>query len=331
MQREMDVTATGNLRKRFKEAELGLFVGGTYLSQNQRVGIRAIDSTAEYNQIFTDIRPTLSFGHKATGLKVIVSANSTYWTSQLDTIKDSKFYVAPYLNVSKDLNGLKMKLYGVIDGGLQKNTFRHFQQLVPFTHDSIEIRNSFEQINVYGGIQGKLNEQVYFNLDFGFNSVSDMPLVVSNGDSLNSLKIIYDDVNSTYVKTNIQYSMGDKLKIQARIRLADYSPTSQSQAWHLPSFSYSSRLTYSLGNSIELTAGFDGVGNRFNRISDGSSFKTVKVPGYFDLFGRADYRVLGKGRIWIQASNILSGQYQQWYGYKNYGLTVMGGLTIALF
>ena len=331
MQREMDVTATGNLRKRFKEAELGLFVGGTYLSQNQRVGIRAIDSTAEYNQIFTDIRPTLSFGHKATGLKVIVSANSTYWTSQLDTIKDSKFYVAPYLNVSKDLNGLKMKLYGVIDGGLQKNTFRHFQQLVPFTHDSIEIRNSFEQINVYGGIQGKLNEQVYFNLDFGFNSVSDMPLVVSNGDSLNSLKIIYDDVNSTYVKTNIQYSMGDKLKIQARIRLADYSPTSQSQAWHLPSFSYSSRLTYSLGNSIELTAGFDGVGNRFNRISDGSSFKTVKVPGYFDLFGRADYRVLGKGRIWIQASNILSGQYQQWYGYKNYGLTVMGGLSIALF
>jgi hypothetical protein len=331
MQREMDVTATGNLRKRFKEAELGLLVGGTYLSQNQRVGIRAIDSTAEYNQIFTDIRPTLSFGHKATGLKVIVSANSTYWTSQLDTIKDSKFYVAPYLNVSKDLNGLKMKLYGVIDGGLQKNTFRHFQQMVPFTHDSIEIRNSFEQINVYGGIQGKLNEQVYFNLDFGFNSVSDMPLVVSNGDSLNSLKIIYDDVNSTYVKTNIQYSMGDKLKIQARIRLADYSPTSQSQAWHLPSFSYSSRLTYSLGNSIELTAGFDGVGNRFNRISDGSSFKTVKVPGYFDLFGRADYRVLGKGRIWIQASNILSGQYQQWYGYKNYGLTVMGGLTIALF
>jgi hypothetical protein len=331
MQREMDVTATGNLRKRFKEAELGLLVGGTYLSQNQRVGLRAIDSTAEYNQIFTDIRPTLSFGHKATGLKVIVSANSTYWTSQLDTIKDSKFYVAPYLNVSKDLNGLKMKLYGVIDGGLQKNTFRHFQQMVPFTHDSIEIRNSFEQINVYGGIQGKLNEQVYFNLDFGFNSVSDMPLVVSNGDSLNSLKIIYDDVNSTYVKTNIQYSMGDKLKIQARIRLADYSPTSQSQAWHLPSFSYSSRLTSSLGNSIELTAGFDGVGNRFNRISDGSSFKTVKVPGYFDLFGRADYRVLGKGRIWIQASNILSGQYQQWYGYKNYGLTVMGGLTIALF
>jgi hypothetical protein len=281
--------------------------------------------------LFTDIKPSLSFGHKATGLKVIVSANSTYWNSELDTVKSSKFYVAPYLNVSKELSGLKMRLYGVIDGGLQKNTFRQFQQLVPFTHDSIEIRNSFEQINVYGGIQGKLNEQIYFSLDFGFNSVSDMPLVVTNNDSLNSLRIIYDDVNSTYVKTNIQYSLGDKLKIQAKIKLADYSPTSEAQAWHLPSLSYSSRLTYSLGNAIEITAGFDGVGNRFNRIADGSSFKTVKVPGYFDLFGRADYRVLGKGRIWIQASNILSGQYQQWYGYRNYGLTIMGGLSIALF
>ena len=330
-QQEMEIAAIGNLRKKFKEAELGLIVGGTYLIQNQRAGLPILDSAAQFNQLFTDIKPSLSFGHKATGLKVIVSANSTYWTSQRDTINDSKFYIAPYLNVSKELSGLKMRLYGVIDGGLQKNTFRQFQQIVPFTHDSIEIRNSFEQINVYGGIQGKLNEQIYFSLDFGFNSVSDMPLVVTKNDSLNSLNIIYDDVNSTYVKTNIQYSLGDKLKIQAKIKLADYSPTSEAQAWHLPSFSYSSRLTYSLGNSIELTAGFDGVGNRFNRIADGSSFKTVKVPGYFDLFGRADYRVLGKGRIWIQASNILSSQYQQWYGYRNYGLTIMGGLSIALF
>jgi len=90
-------------------------------------------------------------------------------------------------------------------------------------------------------------------------------------------------------------------------------------------------LAYSLGNAIEITAGFDGVGNRFNRIAEGAGFKTVKVPGYFDLFARADYRILGKGRIWIQASNILSNQYQQWYGYRNYGLTVMGGLSVALF
>ena len=330
-QREMDVSASGNLRKRFKEAELGLFLGGTYLSQIQRTGLKILDSTAEYNQFFADIRPTLSFGHKATGLKVVVSANSTYWSSQLDTIQNSKFYIAPYLNVSKELSGLKLKLYGVVDGGLQKNTFRQFQQWVPFTHDSIEMRNSFEQINVYGGIQGKLNEQLHFNLDFGFNSVSDMPLVVTNSDSINSLRIIYDDINSTYVKTNIQYSLGDKLKIQGKIRLADFSPTAQAQAWHLPSFGYSSRFIYSLGKTIELTAGFDGVGNRFNRMVESNSFKTVKVPGYFDLFARADYRVLGKGRIWIQASNILSSQYQQWYGYRNYGLTVMGGLSIALF
>jgi len=219
----------------------------------------------------------------------------------------------------------------VIDGGLQKNTFRNYQLMVPFTHDSIAIRNSFEQINVYGGIEGKLNEQLHFKLDFGFNSTADMPLVVSNSDSLKSLLIIYDDVNSTYVKTKIQYSLGDKFKLNAKISLADYTPATEDQAWHLPSFSYSSRLAYSLGNAIEITAGFDGVGNRFNRIAEGAGFKTVKVPGYFDLFARADYRILGKGRIWIQASNILSNQYQQWYGYRNYGLTVMGGLSVALF
>lgn len=330
-QREMDLSASGNFKKRMKTAELGLFLGGTYLSQTQRAGIPSIDSSAEFNQMFADIRPWLSFSHKETGLNVIVSANSTYLNSMLDTQENSKFYVAPYLNVSKELNGLKLKLYGVIDGGLQKNTFRNFQLMVPFTHDSIEIRNSFEQINVYGGIEGKLNEQLHFKLDFGFNSVADMPLVITNSDSIHSLKVIYDDVNSTYVRTKIQYSLGDKLKINGRISLADYTPATEDQAWHLPSFAYSSRLVYSLGNFLEITAGFDGVGNRFNRISEGTGFKTIKVPGYFDLFARADYRILGKGRLWVQASNILSSQYQQWYGYRNYGLTVMGGLSVALF
>ncbi|MFM1791706.1 MAG: hypothetical protein RLZZ252_60, partial [Bacteroidota bacterium] len=38
-QQEMDIAATGNLRKKFKEAELGLFIGGTYLTQVQRAGL----------------------------------------------------------------------------------------------------------------------------------------------------------------------------------------------------------------------------------------------------------------------------------------------------
>ncbi len=330
-QQELDASGKVQVSKKLKESKLGINLGGTYLSQTQRIGLDTAHTTGTTNQIFADIQPWFKFGHKATGLQVTISANSTYWTSKYDTVTNSKFYIAPYLLVSKDLTGLKLKLYGVIDGGLKKNTFRNYQQMMPFTYDSIQMRNSFEQFNIYGGIQGKLNENIHFNMDFGYNSTSDMPLIVSSGDSLKSMKIIYDDVNSLYVKTNVQYSLGEKLKVLAKIKLVNYSPTIETQAWHLPGFVYNVKANYAFGNTVELTAGFDGIGSRYNQVPENGQFKTVKIPGYFDLYARADYRILGKGRVWVQASNILGNQYQQWYGYRNYGLTILGGLSIALF
>lgn len=88
---------------------------------------------------------------------------------------------------------------------------------------------------------------------------------------------------------------------------------------------------YYLGKSIEIQCGLDGVSKRSNQIIVDGKPQTKEMPGYMDIHARVDYRLSGKGRIWIQGSNLLNNQYQQWYGYKNYGTTIMGGLSLSLF
>jgi hypothetical protein len=34
-------------------------------------------------------------------------------------------------------------------------------------------------------------------------------------------------------------------------------------------------------------------------------------------------------RFWIQGNNLMNMKYQSWYGYNNYRLTVIGGLSAS--
>lgn len=160
----------------------------------------------------------------------------------------SKLYVNPYLEVEKTLTGLNLKIYGGIDGGLKKNSFRRMNSFMPFTGDSVSIKNTYEQFNGYLGIKGKITENAEFALDFGGNSSSNFALVVSRADSLvisgqkksmtdslGSLQFIYADVNSVYFRSMIKYKIGEQLKLSANAKVINYGVTRNDYAWHLPS------------------------------------------------------------------------------------------------
>ncbi|MFZ9755088.1 MAG: hypothetical protein ACO3DK_03535, partial [Bacteroidia bacterium] len=213
------------------------------------------------------------------------------------------------------------------------------QAFVPFTYDSVGIRNSYEQINAYAGVRGRISDNSNFELNFGGNSVADMPLIVSNldpsnrlVDSLNALQVVYDNVNSMYFRFQTSLSMGEKFLLHASTRLVNYTPAVEQQAWHLPSFTYEGFLRYKVMEQLYVQSSISGMGKRFNRILDeNNQLRTTEVAGFMDLHVRADYSLPNKGRVWIQGSNLLNSGLEQFAGYGGYGLTIMGGIALSLF
>jgi hypothetical protein len=254
---------------------------------------------------------------------------------------EKKFVINPYINFEKTLTGLNLNIYGGLDGGLRKNSFRRLNMNMPFFGDSISVKNTYDNFNLFLGIKGKITQNAEFALDMGGNNSTDYGLVVSNTeinalgqrvtDSLGSLQMVYAPIlGSVYFRTFVKYHIGEQLKISANAKVTNYRVDGYEHAWHLPGLIYSMNAHYNLGKNIELTAGFDGVSKRRNQVYVNNKPQTTEVQGFFDLHARMDYRISGKGRLWVQGSNLLNNQYNQWFGYQNYGMTIMGGLAISI-
>ena len=289
------------------------------------------------NQLFIYIKPRVQFYHKPTlldvklGFDLSMNRNSFYDTALTPRIN-------PYVAIEKGITGLEMKIYGGIDGGLKKHSIREIHNQMPFFTDSLVIRNSFEQLNGFVGIKGKISSNSLFYMNFGGNAVANMLMFASAddtsklaSDSLNPMRPIYSDVNSVYFRAGAEYVMGETFKIGGHLKFSNYTPATETQVWHLPGLTYNIEANWSPIKELRIKAGLNGVGKRYNQVVENNRLKVKDLPGYTDLFARVDYRFIGKGRIWIQGTNLLNNKYPIWYGYPAYGLTITGGISIGLF
>ena len=273
-------------------------------------------------QYFVDAAPRIVMKIKETDIDFTGGLNMT-WVFQDSA--SPLFYLNPVIMAEKKLEGLKMKMFGGIDGGLRKNSIRRYFEMVPFTYDSIQIANSYDQLRVYAGLKGSITNNSQFMVEFGNNTTSKMPLIVTNNDSIRSLQIVYDNVNNLYFAADLRFSVGEKLRVGANCKFNNYTTNDQLQAWHLPSLTYALSGQYYVNKNLVAQLGLDGMSRRYNTIQ--YTGQQIEMKGFTDINLRVDYKVKNLLRIWVQGSNLLNQKYQQWYGYNNFGLTIMGGIS----
>ncbi len=328
---ELEVNTLAKFLSKAKKFSIYGDVGLTYIQFKQRYNQSEKDSVNQ--QLFVDFKPRVQFYHKATLLDVRIGVNVTLNNNSMG-IK-SQTYVTPYVAVEKGIKGLEMKIYGQIDGGLQKNSIRRIHEKMPFFNGAIPIENGFEQINGFIGLKGKIASNSLFYMHFGGNTIANLPMFVSAtdtvkhfGDSLRSLNVVNNDVSTVFFKTGAEYLVGNMFKINGDIQILNYN--SDNIVGHLPSMTYHVSAEYKPIKELVFKVGLNGMGRRYNQIVMNNSLKKVEVKGYTDMYARIDYRFMGKGRLWLQGSNLLNQKYQNWYGYNAFGITVMGGLSIGI-
>jgi hypothetical protein len=333
---ELEIASMIKVLKNFKNLSVfGDFEFTNIRSEQRNASMNALSLN---NQFFIDVKPRVQFYHKQTSLDVNVGANITY--NKNTSLNNSRFLINPFIQLEKGLTGLEMKVYGAIDGGLNKNSIRRMNDVMPFFLDTVSLKNPYEQINGYIGVKGKLAGNSQFSLDFGGNSIADMLTFVSAKGIDDTLKTPYDSirplkpyfqnsVSSFYFRAFLQYNMGESFKLSAHIKITQFE--NGKDYWNIPSLTYNIAAEYLPISSVLIKLGMQGIGKRYNQILKGKTLETVSYSGFNDLYARIDYKFNGKGRIWIQGSNLLNQDYQTWYGYKAFGLTVVGGISLAIF
>jgi len=331
---ELEINSTLKFLSRNKKFSLFGDLAFTFFDYQTQKGT---DFAFRAQQLFVDFNPKVQFFHKPSNLDAQIGVNLTF--NQHSTQDASDLKVNPFVYVEKGISELGMKLYGGVDGGLRKTSLRRIHELMPYYGLNDTILNTYDQINGYLGIKGKISENSLFHIDFGGNTVADMLMFAQIPDTaaknasdaaLRPLKAVYRDISSIYFRAGAEYVLGDQLKLIANIKITNFG--ADNQVLHLPSMEYHAKFSYKPIEDLKLEFGAQGVGRRFDQIYDTNGrLSETEVAGFTDLFARVDYRFIGKGRIWIQGSNLLNNKYQYWNGYQVWGLTVMGGISLGLF
>ncbi|MGB0789207.1 MAG: TonB-dependent receptor, partial [Marinirhabdus sp.] len=121
---------------------------------------------------------------------------------------DMDIYLFPRVLASYRLSGDRAIVYGGAKGGLHQNTYYDFKEANPFVSPTLSIHPTQQLYDIYGGLKGKINNSIAYNLRGSYGKEEDKALLRNNPDFAdrtqvlqgyelgNSFGTIYDNVNT---------------------------------------------------------------------------------------------------------------------------------------
>jgi hypothetical protein len=275
-----------------------------------------------------------------TGVKLIAS---------LDTENDiTNFFILPDLFVQTALIQKYLNIYGGFSGDLITNTYKDFSDKNPYVSPTLFITQTLEKSNLFVGFNGKINNNLSFNIKASYRAEEDKPLFlrntsksdgtsnVVNGDSLkgyeygNSFNVYYDDVKTTSIFTEIEYEYSKNMSFELQGTYNIYTLENALEAWNLPTIETSFSAKYKKTKWFATTDIFY-VDERKDGLYDGqfpSSFSGIEtIDSFVDINLNGGYHFNDKFSTFLKLNNILNTEYQRFANFDTQGFQILGGLT----
>ncbi len=300
----------------------------------------------KYNFITGGIKPSYAFQFKSFDIKLGAKAYYSFETES----GEGKFFVYPDAEVNFSIIPRYANIYVGATGDLQVNSFKSLTDKNPHVSPTLNLRQTSQAFNAYGGFRGILGGNLNYNVKASFKKEENKPLFVLNesisngittafpgGVSLkgyqygNSFDVIYNDVNTFGFAGEVSYDFSRKLNLGLNVAFNKYDLAEEDdQAWNLPELTADIFATYKVKKWY---AGLNlyFIGSRKGVSYDGTTaargdFNTVDLDSYIDLNVNGGYHFNDLFSVFLKANNITDSQYQNFTNFNAQGLQVLGGI-----
>lgn len=246
-----------------------------------------------------------------------------------------RFSIFPAVKLEYQVIPDYVRLFAEAKGDINRTSLRYLSELNPFIGQNINIKNSVDKLDVTIGLKGRIIAGLGFKAAIFRNSISDLPLFVSNVQQVatpqnipagnNRFAVIYDTGRSRVTGFNgdLDYKASDNVDIFGRVEFRDYKLNTQIQAWNLPKFKLTAGTTLHINKKVDVNGSLllrsstkDLIGNN----------QVVTLKSFADLNGGVNYKATKQISVFLQANNILNTTYQTYLYYPNYGFNIFGGV-----
>lgn len=328
---ENSFALSGYLNKRVRTFNIGANVA---LDFNSIAGVGT--NLDKFKNSIASINPYISF--KGTNYTLTLGGNIVSEFGE-----ESRFNIFPAAEVDFSLVPGYIHLFGGLNGGVQKASYKQFSQLNPYLGPNLTYENQVERLNIFGGIKGNAGATFGYKAKVMYKSLEGMPLFINNADAPFRFDLVYDGNEDDKVKYvgiegEINVRLSQLVNLGGRLNIDGYTMATQEEAWFTPKLRLAANARFNISEKLYIDAEglFHGASTGATYDYDISSGSLVKsnftkqtLPEFFDLSAGAEYKAMSNLGIFIKANNIFNKEYQRYLYYPRLGFNVIGGVNFS--
>lgn len=257
------------------------------------------------------------------------------------------FLIYPDVQVTFPIVSDLATVYLGANGDVHTNSFRSFSQENPFVSPTLNMTQTNEQYNLFGGINGKFSSVVSYDIKASYKSEEDRPLFIRNNSKSdgvfnasapallgyehgNSFNVFYDDISTFSLFAEMEIDLAKHFTIGGNLQVNSYTTTNQQEAWNLPNLEGAIFGKYKIDRWYA-TANVFFVGERKDLLYTGTFPSTISgtqtLGTYVDVNLNGGYHFNDFFSGFIKVNNILGTDYQRYANFNVQGFQILGGIT----
>ncbi len=211
-------------------------------------------------------------------------------------------------------------------GTLQQNTYKELSTLNPFMYNTYTVTQT-PATEIFGGIKSNLGNNITFSGKVSWWQFTNLPVFYN--DTLTDKKqfiVVYDNkVNALGLQASIRYQAAQTFSLGFSGQWLNFYNKSLPQIWHRPGVRFTGDVALQPFEKLTVTAYISFIDELYALNNNNS---TIKLNSILDLGAGAEYEVIERINIFLNANNLLNNNYQRWYGYNAYSMNIFGGVRL---
>jgi hypothetical protein len=293
---------------------------------------------------------SINYGYTNLGIHPSIAMNRNDWSFNLGAAafysidienKKNKFFVYPQINASIALVENIMIFYAGAEGTLQQNSYRDFVSENQFVSPTLIVAPTDKQFDVFGGLKGKVSNNLSYNVRGSVMSEKNKALFISNyyDNTIveqqnyqygNSFDVIYDDMKTISFFGELKADFTKNFSIGVNGTFNNYSMKNEKEAWNLPSIKLGTNLDVNITPKWYAGANMFFVGDRkdeIDKINNPLVHNIVTLKSYFDANAHLGFKHNNRLTAFLKLNNIANQGYQKWMNYPVQSFQFMLGAS----
>jgi len=235
--------------------------------------------------------------------------------------------IFPELNFSYPIIEKNVQLFIGTTQNNFTNSLTNLTKINPFLQARLDSLSNNISKNYFGGIKGEFSF-VSYHATAGFKQIKNQALFLNDSTDIRRLRLISTALSTPYFSGNIDFKLRSNVSIGGWLTQNVFNLKTEESAWHLPSLEANAYAKLSLLDEKIRILGELFISDGVPYINFEGNQRTTNI--LYDLNFKIEYMPVKNVGLYIKGINLLNSTYERWYGYKNIGSNIAGGIVVIL-